>query len=72
MGKELCLCMLYVVICLSVYVALFAFAMPISIKRTREAKCSEYDDQFHFIEWWLIARELIDHGAKAVECREVA
>ena len=27
---------------------------------------SEYD-QRHFINWWLIARELIDHGANAME-----
>ena len=29
------------------------------------------DYQHHFIGWWLIARELIDHGANAVERREV-
>ena len=31
---------------------------------------SEYD-QRHFINWWLIARELIDHGADAMERSEV-
>ena len=30
----------------------------------------EYD-QRHFINWWLIARELIDHGADAMELSEV-
>ena len=31
---------------------------------------SEYD-QHHFINWWLIARELIDHGADAMEWSQV-